>query len=265
VIRARLAIACFIAVVMVVAGPAAQSWASTSIRFVHAVPGAGAAELRVSHSGAVGGSVGFGGVSPYVGVSPGSHEISLQSGAKTLATAKVDLSSGKRYTVVAMALGKKAQLRPYADGKAKGGKASIRMIHAAPELGSPDVRLGKQAIAEKVSYTQATPYLTVAPGTYTLEVMKPGDGGGKPIVEKSGVALTAGTATTAFLLGSRGEPTRVVVASDGASAPAGAPKTGLAPLDGGRPWAAILGIALLAGLLGGAVQLGASRRRFRAR
>jgi hypothetical protein len=246
---------------MVVAGPAAQSWGDANVRFVHAVPGAGAAELSV-RGGATIGSAGFGQITSYVGVPSGSREISLKSGAKTLATATADLANGRRYTVVALAQGKKAQLRTYTDGRPKSGKAEIRLIHAAPELGSPDVRLGKQAIAEKVGYTDATPYLTVAPGTYTLEVMKPGDGTSRPIVEKSGVTLSAGTSSTAFLLGSRGEPTRVVVASDGASTPAGAPKTGLAPLSGGgRPWALILGIALIAGLLGGAAQ----RRRARAR
>src|SRR5437763_500297 len=251
---------------MVVAGPAAESWADASVRFVNAVPGAGAAELTVNGGPAVGGTIGFGQISSYFGVSAGSHEISLKSGSKTGATAHVDLVNGQRYTIVAMAQGKKAQLRPYTDGAPRPGKARIRMIHAAPELGSPDVRLGKRPIAEEVSYTAATPYLTVSPGTYTLEVMKPGDGSGKPIVEKPGVALSAGTTSTAFLLGSRGEATRVVVASDGTSSPAGAPKTGLAPLaSGGRPWAAILGIALLAGLLGGTLQLVAARRRTRAR
>src|SRR5947207_716440 len=212
---------------MVVAGPAAQSWADASIRFVHAVPGSGAAELTVKGGPAVGGSIGFGQISSYVGVSSGSHELSLESGSKTLASTTVELANGARYTVVAMAMGKGAQLRPYTDGKPQAGKARIRMIHAAPELGSPDVRLGSQAIAEKVKYTTATPYLTVRPGTYKLEVTKPGNDGGKPIVEKPGVVLSAGTTSTALLLGSRGEATRVVVAPDGTASPSGAPKTGL--------------------------------------
>jgi hypothetical protein len=251
---------------MVVAGPAAQSWAAASARFVHAVPGAGSAELVVKGGSPVLGSASFGQVTSYVGVPAGSHELQLKAGSKTLAVTTVDFSDGQRYTVVAEAQGKKVQLRPYVDGTASDGKAKLRMIHAAPELGSPDVRLGKQAVAEKVKYTQATPYLTVAAGTYTLEVMKPGDGGGSPIVTKPGVTLSAGTAETAFLLGSRGESTRVVLATDGTSAPSRAPKTGLAPLAGdGRPWGTIAAVAVLAALLGGAVQLLAVRRRTRAR
>jgi hypothetical protein len=246
---------------MVLAGPVAQSWADASVRFVHAVPGAGPAELSLKGASSVGGSIGFGQITGYVGVASGSHEVALQSGAKTLATSTIDLANADRYTVVAEANGKKVELRAYKSGAPKAGKAEIRLIHAAPELGSPDVTLGKQPIAENVKYGEATPYLTVTPGLYTLEVMKPG-AGGSAIVKKSGVTLSAGTTSTAFLLGSRGEPTRVLVATDAGSTPAGAPKTGLAPLDGGgRPWAVIVGIALLAGLLGGAFE----RRRARGR
>jgi hypothetical protein len=251
--------------VMVVTGPAAQASGNANVRFVHAVPGSAAAELVVKGGSPIGGQTSFGQVTAYVGVGDGSHELSLQSGGKTLATAKVDFSGGDRYTVVAMAQGKKVQLRPYTDGKPTDGKARLRMVHAAPELGSPDVKLGNQTVAEKVSYTEATPYLTVAAGRYTLDVMKPGSSG-KPIVKKSGVALSAGTSSTAFLIGSSGEPTRVVVAEDASSAPTRAPKTGLAPLAGGeRPWAAIVAIALFAGLLGGAMHLLLGRHRTRAR
>jgi hypothetical protein len=249
---------------MVVAGPAAQSWGSAQVRFVHAVPGAGKAELVVKGASPIGGNVAFGQVTPYASEPAGSHTLALQSGSKTVASTSEDLANGRHYTVVAEAQGKKIQLRLYPDGRAADGKARLRMIHAAPELGSPDVRLGSQPVAEKVEFTKATPYLTVGPGTYTLEVTKPGSG--SPIVKESGVSLSAGTSSTAFLLGSRGEPTRVVTASDQTSAPAGAPRTGLAPLAAGeRPWTAILGIAMLAGLLGGALHLLARRRRTHAR
>src|SRR2546423_470555 len=184
---------------MVLAVPAAQAWGSADVRFMHAVPGAGTAELVVKGGSPIGGEVGFGQVTAYSGVPSGSHELSLRSGSKTLATTTVDLANGRHYTVVAMAHGKKAQLRSFTDGRAAEGRARFRMIHAAPELGTPDVRLGRQTVAEMVKYTDATPYLTVAPGTYTLEVTKPG-GVRSPIMKKEGVALSAGTSSTAFLL-----------------------------------------------------------------
>jgi Domain of unknown function (DUF4397) len=248
---------------MVVAGSAADASADANVRFVHAVPGAGSAELVVKGGAQLGSGVGFGQVTPYVGVSAGSHELSLKSGTRSLAVTTVDLTDGKRYTVVAMSQGKKVQLRPYTDGGATDGKARLRLIHAAPELGSPDVRLDGQALAEKAAYTEATPYLTVSPGSHTLAVTKPGNGGGRPIVSKQ-VPLSAGSASTALLIGTMGEPTRIVVATDQTAAPSRAPRTGLAPLDGARPWGAIVGIAILAGLLGGTLYLLAGRRRTRA-
>ena len=45
--------------------------------------------------------------------------------------------------------------------------------------------------------------------------------------------LSAGTATTALIVGSRGEPTRIVTISDGTAAPEGAPATGFGGLASG--------------------------------
>jgi hypothetical protein len=76
------------------------------------------------------------------------------------------------------------------------------------------------------------------------------------------VTLSAGTASTAIVAGSKGRPASVIFASDGTATPAGAPETGLGGLaDGSRPWALILISALLAGVLGGTAQRVATRRR----
>src|SRR4051794_30895887 len=162
---------------MVVAGPAAEASGSAEVRFVHAVPGAGKAELVVKGGSPIGGPIAFGQVTQYSTVPAGSHEVVLQSGSKALASAQVDFANGQRYSGGALAKGKGGQVRPYTDGGATDGRARLRLVHAAPELGSPDVRLGKQTVAEGVKFTEATPYLTVSPGTYTLEVTKPGGGG----------------------------------------------------------------------------------------
>src|SRR5436190_1321766 len=131
---------------MVVATPAAQASGNANVRFANALPRSDSVELVVKGGPPIGGTEPFGQVTAYVGVSSGSHDVSIKSGGKTLAVTKVDFSGGGSYTVVAMAKGKKAQLRPYTDGKSRDGKARLRVIHAAPELGSPDVRLGKQTV-----------------------------------------------------------------------------------------------------------------------
>ena len=72
----------------------------------------------------------------------------------------------------------------------------------------------------------------------------------------------AGTAATAYAVGSAGERTRFVVVADGVAAPSGGPDTGLGGLSGdeGAPWLAALLAALAAGALGGVLYTRAPRR-----
>jgi hypothetical protein len=198
-------------------------------------------------------------VTPYVKVSPGSAQIALRGGGGANQVTQT-LTDGGNYTAIALARGSKGfALKLYRDGHARKGTARLRVIHAAPELGSPDVKLGQRAVAEKLAFKEATPYLSESPGSYDLAVTKPG--GSAPIFQH-GVALSAGVATTAILSGSGGAPEKVITATDDTLTPAGAPETGLGGLAsrGGHPWLLIALAAVLAGALGGAWQLSLARR-----
>jgi hypothetical protein len=170
-----------------------------------------------------------------------------------------ELVDGERYTAVALAKGSKAfQIKIYRDGNARAGSARLRVLHAAPELGSPDIMLGQRTIAEKVAFKDASPYLSVAPGSYELSVVRPGST--SPIFAKR-VSLSAGVASTAILAGSGGARERLIMATDDTVTPAGAPETGLGGLaGGGRPWLLVALAALFAGALGGVAQLSLARR-----
>lgn len=51
-----------------------------------------------------------------------------------------------------------------ADGEAVPAKARLRMVHAAPELGEPDVSLDGRTISSRTPYTTVTSYgSSVAP------------------------------------------------------------------------------------------------------
>jgi hypothetical protein len=138
-------------------------------------------------------------------------------------------------------------------------QARVRIVHAAPELGMPDIRLGQKTIAQGVKFRSATGYLTVDPGTYPLAVTKPNGGSS---VFSSRVSLAAGTATTVVVAGSAGNPERLIVANDGTVTPNGAPHTGFGGLAtaGTASWLYALLAALVAGSLGGAAQLARTRR-----
>jgi hypothetical protein len=76
------------------------------------------------------------------------------------------------------------------------------------------------------------------------------------------VSVAAGSATTAVLVGSRGEKARWVLVDDSTVAPSAAPETGLGGLttsNGGIPWLLALLAALGAGTLGGLIHRSASR------
>src|SRR5215203_1962391 len=206
------------------AGPA---FASAELRFVHAVPGAGPATLNVSveGSGVSSSPVSFGTVAKALEVDSGDATLTLApgDGGDALASASESLKDGKRYTVVALPQkdGDKADLRVFEDGKPKAGEARVRAIHAGPELGEPDVRVDERPIAESLAYAGATDYVEVPPGTHDIAVTRAGGEGGA-LATKKAVPLTAGTATTAVVVGSRGQQTKILTFSDGTAAPPGA-------------------------------------------
>jgi hypothetical protein len=255
---------------MLVALPAASAFASAKVRLVNARPGAQAVGLKVVVGSAAPPAVGpadYGQVTPYVNVTPGSAQIALSglseasggSGAQTTQ----QLTDGERYTAVALPKGSKGfQIEIYRDGDARAGSARLRVLHAAPELGSPDIKLGQRTIAEKVAYKDASPYLSVDPGSYTLAVVKPG--GTDPVFDQQ-ISLSAGVATTAILAGSGGARERLIMATDETVTPAGAPETGLGGLagGGGPPWLLVALAALFAGALGAVTQLSLARRNGR--
>jgi hypothetical protein len=262
----KLTIGLFLALVMLVAGPAASAFAVAKVRLVNARAGSHPIGLKVVVGGAAPPAVGpasYGQVTPYVRVSPGSAQISLsdlRSGDGTPNEVKQDLVDGGQYTAVALAKGSKGfELKLYRDGHARKGTARLRVIHAAPELGSPDIKLGQRTVAEKLAFMDATPYLSESPGSYDVAVAKPGSS--TPIFQKK-VALSAGVATTAILAGSGGARERLITATDDTLTPTGAPETGFGGLagGGGPPWALIALAAGLAGALGGAWQLALARR-----
>jgi hypothetical protein len=262
----RICIGVSFAILMLVGAPAASALASAKVRLVNARPGAEAVGLKVVVGTAAPPAVGeaaYGQVTPYVNVGAGSAEISLAglTDPDESAQATRKLVDGARYTAVALAKGSGGgfQLEVYRDGAARAGAARLRILHAAPELGTPDVQLGRRTVAEAVRFRQASPYLSVSPGSYALAVVRPG--GSKSIFEKQ-VTLSAGSATTAILAGSGGARERVIVATDDTVTPVGAPETGLGGLAGGAgpPWLLVLLAAALAGALGGGVQLSLARR-----
>jgi hypothetical protein len=248
-----------IAALMLLSGSAAAASGQAQVRFVHAVPGVGTAKMSIG--GTTVGSAGFGESTDFAFVPAGEQQAALAVPGVGTIKSDVHLSEGGAYTIVAMPQGKSAGLKLFSDGSPTAGKARLRIIHASSELGMPDAVLNGKTVAHMLEFGQATPYWTVAPGTYKLEVQDPKTG--KDVLDPQHVALSAGTSWTGVVVGGGGEKARVLLLSDLVSAPTAAPASGFGGLipDHGPPWALAALAAIVAGGLGGFAQRLLARRR----
>jgi len=214
---------------MLLVGPAASASGDARVRFVQTIPGAEAVQVEATAGGItqrIGRGVGYGEVGRYADVPAGNVAFELRApGAR--AEVEQQLRNRTRYTLVALAGGGES-LVVLREGRGEGGTSRLRVMHSAPELGGVDVRLGDQRVAEGVGVGDVSAYTAVEPGAYALSVTNPQDG--SAIAARGAVPLTAGTSSTAFVIGTGGEPVEAVVASDRMAAPRGAPATGLGGL-----------------------------------
>jgi hypothetical protein len=204
--------------------------------------------------------VGFGEASMYGRAPNGKVTLALVSQGKRLALLTRTLSD-RRYTVVATLDGKKVVLDLYEDGRAQPGTAEVRAVHVVPEADAASFWVGKQELGV-IDKGQATGYKKVKPGDYGIAMAAPEGPQGGVMAQASDTNLAAGTASTAYLVGSAGEKTRFVVLEDQVAVPVEAPATGLGGLAGDDPpWLAALLAALGAGALGASAYLRATARR----
>lgn len=234
---------------MLLAAPTALAADEAQVRFVHAVPGASEAAFSVSGTDA--GGAGFGEATGMTSVPSGKVKLSLDTGDGGPVNAAQRLEPGTGYTVVAMPVDEGVEMRAFENGSAKAGAAKVRIIHAAPELGEPDVMVGDKALASGATYTDASSYATFQPGRYKLTAQNPEDGSN--VMPPMEVPLAAGSSETAVVVGSRGERAEMVLVDDGNAAPSTGPETGFGGLsDGGTPaWLLALLAAMGAGAIGG--------------
>lgn len=238
----------------------ATALASTQVRFLHAVPGVGVA--TVSADGQQVGSAGFGQVTDSASLPSGPTHFVLEAPGGVTLKKTVNLVNGDSYTLAGLATANAAEIHVYRNGAADRGEARLRVVHAAPELGDANLALDGKVVTHRAAYTDATSYWAEPPGRTQLEVLDPGSK--KMAIGMRSIPLSAGTTTSAYVVGSKGERVKVVLVDDATTAPSAAPQTGLGGLaqhDGGGPDWALAAAAALA--VGGAAAL--LRRRWTSR
>jgi hypothetical protein len=191
----------------------AQSFAKAVVRFVHGVPGVGQATVNVNDGtgGQDVGTIGFAQSTAWHGIRSGRFRWTLKGGGKQLASGSATVGNGA-YDIVILERQMKVWLGIYKASGGKPGTSLVRVIHGAPELGSPELTVdGKEAV-KSLAYLQATPYVSLPAGTHTLGAMRPGDS--TPVVGGVHMSVAAGKAYSAIVLGTRGERVRVVSLTD---------------------------------------------------
>ncbi len=197
----------------------AHSFARALGRFIHAVPGVGTATLRVrnGHDTVTLPPFGFGQSTPWTSLPSGRFTWTLTGAGKTLATGTSSVGNGA-YDMVFLAKASGVSLGVYRARAGQPGTSLVRVIHAAPELGAPELELDSKVVVKSLSFTRATPYLSVSPGVHSLAAMKTGDTA--PLLSLKGVRLHPDVAYSGVVIGSRGQQVRVLTLTDRGGPPA---------------------------------------------
>lgn len=78
--------------------------------------------------------------------------------------------------------------------------ARVRVVHASPDAPAVDIYLNGKAAARNLAYTKATPYLSVKPGTYRVQVTPAGADPGRAVIDAK-VMLDPGKTYTVAAIG----------------------------------------------------------------
>jgi hypothetical protein len=194
--------------------------------------------------------VGYGAVSPYRALAPGSYVVSMRgAGAAAdsppVISATVDAKAGQAYTVAGTGLSASLGLTVLSDQLAlpPADKAAVRCINGAVSASSVDLgQAGKQPWATGVKFATTTPYTDVSLGTWTLHVSAPG----KPAVDLP-VTIDANSTYSVVLLDKKGAFTAQLIRDSAGSqvVPVGGVETGS---DGAVALGGVFALTLVAGV-----------------
>jgi uncharacterized protein DUF4397 len=233
------------------------------VRVIHASPFVGTADVFVDGAKLLS-SFQFGAVTDYVAVPAGPHKVQIALVGKGINAAVISetlsVNPGVVYTVAAIgAQANNLSLEVFIDSNLLSpGTAKLRVYQLSPDGGSIAVSTQGKTVLSGISYQNASNYLALPVGGYTLDVDSPSNNMTLPV----SVTLNSNTVTSVFAVGLfNGNPKIQLVSSQVQGVP-GVPDTGSNPnalsqpngVQPLAPWAwPLAGAALL--LLGSGVFL----------
>ncbi|MGQ5514732.1 DUF4397 domain-containing protein [Halococcus saccharolyticus] len=206
---------------------------NASLRVAHMSPDAPNVDVYVNNETFLE-DVPFGTISNYTSVPPGEYAVAITAAGNRSA----EVFSGNvtveeaAYTVTATGEISEDAETSFAplileDEAASGENASVRVVHVSPDAGPVDVTVNSTgaAIADNATFGNATDYVEVPAGDYTLDIRGATADNDGPIVASVDVSVEGGTAYSAFAAGyvapddaPADTPFEVILTTDGMTA-----------------------------------------------
>jgi Domain of unknown function (DUF4397) len=191
--------------------PASAQAGQAKLRFAHFAPDAPAVDVYFDGTKKLT-NLAYEKHSQYLALAAGTHKIEVRAtgsaaNVPAVITFDGDLGADTSYTLAA--IGKLASLKSqlYTDDTStpEAGKVKLRVIHNAPEIAAVDVVVKNGAsLSEKLSFPNASPYITLTPGKYDVEVRAAGDT--KALLASTVVLQPGGVYTIAAIGGADKKP-----------------------------------------------------------
>ena len=184
---------------------------TTFLRVAHASPDAPAVDVYLDGDQVLS-DVEFGDVSDYMAVGLGEHTVRIATAEEneTVIEGNVTLDSRTATTLYAAGeVGNDAE-RPldpvlFDDDayEPSENQSALAVVHLSPDAPTVDVTVGdgEVVLAENVSYSNASDYITVPAGNYTVEVRPATADNDGEVVATTNVSLEGGTAYSALAIG----------------------------------------------------------------
>ncbi|MFC7080432.1 DUF4397 domain-containing protein [Halorussus caseinilyticus] len=181
---------------------------AAQVRVAHLSPDAPAVDVLVDGDPVLEG-VEFGTVSDYLQVPAGERTVTIQTSEDETVVFEgtVSVEAGTMYTVAAVGEVSEETFRPeiYVDDfeTPSDENASVRLIHASPDAPAVDVTVEESGavLYDNVSFSNATDYVEVPAGDYTLEVRPATEDNDGEVVTTFDVSVEGGTTYSAVAAG----------------------------------------------------------------
>lgn len=178
------------------------------VRVAHLSPDAPAVDVLVDGEAVLEG-VEFGTISEYLSVPAGERTVTIRTteDESVVFEGEVSVEAGTAYTVAAVGEVSEETFRPeiYVDDfeEPDEGNASVRLIHASPDAPPVDVTVEESGavLYDNVTFGNASDYVTVPEGDYTLEVRRATEDDDGEVVTTFDASVEGGTVYSAVAAG----------------------------------------------------------------